>query len=124
MEKLDGKSLDLVEKNIGTLKRLFPEIVTEGKIDYVKLKNILGEEIDENKEKYEFIWHGKTKALKIAQTPSTGTLRPDKESSKNWDTTENIYPELFTKGDFRCFLDSTRKYFEIFPFKWINYFVF
>ena len=35
----------------------------------------------------------KQKVLKLAQTPSTGTLRPDKESSKNWETTENLYIE-------------------------------
>jgi adenine-specific DNA-methyltransferase len=36
---------------------------------------------------------GKANALRLAQTPSTGTLRPCKEESKNWDTTENIYIE-------------------------------
>lgn len=43
MKKLDGKSLDLSKKNINTLKKLFPEVVTEGKIDFDKLKLILGE---------------------------------------------------------------------------------
>lgn len=42
---------------------------------------------------YEFNWEGKELAYKLAQTPSTGTLIPDKESSKNWDTTENLYIE-------------------------------
>lgn len=93
MEKLDGKSLDLVQTNIEALKKLFPEVVTEGKIDFEKLKLILGEEIEKRNERYEFTWHGKTQAMKLAQTPSTGTLRPDKQSSKNWDTTENLYIE-------------------------------
>lgn len=93
MKKLDGKSLDLTKENIQALKQLFPEIVTEGKIDFDKLRVILGDEIETRKEKYEFTWHGKTQALKLTQTPSTGTLRPDKESSKNWDTTENLYIE-------------------------------
>lgn len=93
MEKLDGKSLDLTKENINALKQLFPEVVTEGKIDFDKLKLVLGEEIETNKERYEFTWHGKAQSLKLAQTPSTGTLRPDKESSKNWDTTENLYIE-------------------------------
>jgi len=85
--------MDLVKANIESLKQLFPEVVTEGKIDFEKLKLILGEEIEKRNEKYEFTWHGKTQAMKLAQTPSTGTLRPDKESSKNWDTTENLYIE-------------------------------
>ena len=93
MEKLDGKSMDIVKANIEVLKKLFPEVVTEGKIDFEKLKLILGEEIETRNEKYEFTWHGKTRAMKLAQTPSTGTLRPDKASSKNWDTTENLYIE-------------------------------
>ncbi|MFX0558840.1 site-specific DNA-methyltransferase [Tepidibacillus infernus] len=93
MQRLDGKSLDLTQENINALKQLFPEIVTEGKIDFDKIKLILGEEIETRKGKYEFTWHGKTQAIKLAQTPSTGTLRPDKESSKNWDTTENLYIE-------------------------------
>ncbi|MFC0297479.1 site-specific DNA-methyltransferase [Geobacillus jurassicus] len=93
MEKLDGKSLDLVKTNIEALKQLFPEVVTEGKIDFNKLKLVLGEEIETRNEKYEFTWHGKTQAMKLAQTPSTGTLRPDKASSKNWEKTENLYIE-------------------------------
>lgn len=93
MEKLDGKSMDLVKTNIEALKQLFPEVVTEGKIDFEKLKLMLGEEIEKRNERYEFTWHGKTQAMKLAQTPSTGTLRPDKASSKNWDTTENLYIE-------------------------------
>lgn len=93
MEKLDGKSLDITKENIEALKQLFPEVVTEGKVDFEKLKLVLGEVIEDRSERYEFTWHGKTKSLKLAQTPSTGTLRPDKESSKNWDSTENIYIE-------------------------------
>ncbi|KPH71348.1 MULTISPECIES: site-specific DNA-methyltransferase [Bacillaceae] len=93
MEKIDGKTLDLTKENINTLKKLFPEIVTEGKVDFDKLKLILGEEINDRKEKYEFTWHGKAQSLKLAQKPSTGTLRPDKESSKKWDSTENLYIE-------------------------------
>ncbi|WP_277679725.1 site-specific DNA-methyltransferase [Gracilibacillus dipsosauri] len=93
MEKLDGKTLDLTKENINTLKRLFPEVVIEGKVDFEKLKSVLGEEVDDRKEKYEFTWHGKAQSLKLAQTPSTGTLRPDIESSKNWDSTENLYIE-------------------------------
>lgn len=84
MQKLDGKSMDITQENINTVKQLFPEVVTEGKIDFDKLKLVLGEEIETRAEKYEFTWHGKTRALKLAQTPSTGTLRPDRESSKNW----------------------------------------
>ena len=93
MEKLDSTSLDLTELNIKKLKELFPNIVTEGKVDYGKLKLLLGDEVDNNKEKYQFTWPGKSQAIKMAQTPSSATLRPDVKSSKNWDTTKNLYIE-------------------------------
>ena len=54
---------------------------------------LLGEDINRNKEQYSFVWNGKTEATKLAQKRSTGTLRPCKEESKDWDTTKNIYIE-------------------------------
>ena len=93
MEILNGKSMDLTEDNLNKLKELFPEVFEEGKIDFDKLRLILGDEVEDKEERYEFTWHGKNNAIRIAQTPSTGTLRPDKASSKNWDDTENLYIE-------------------------------
>lgn len=93
MEKLNGQSMNLTENNIDNLKQIFPEVFTEGKIDFDKLRLILGDNIEENDERYQFTWNGKSEAIKNAQTPSMGTLRPDKESSKNWDSTENLYIE-------------------------------
>lgn len=57
------------------------------------LRAMLGDEVDDSKEKYQFTWNGKAKAIKMAQTPSSATLRPCKEKSKDWDTTENLYIE-------------------------------
>lgn len=93
LEKISGESLDIVKQNVLKLKELFPEVFTEGKIDFDRLQDVLGNYIDDKDEKYRFEWHGKTKAIKISQTPSRGTLRPCKEESKNWDTTENLYIE-------------------------------
>ncbi|MBQ5547058.1 MAG: site-specific DNA-methyltransferase, partial [Acetobacter sp.] len=100
MERLrreEGQSLDLVEENIKTLKRLFPDIVREGKtggkIDFDRLREILGEEIDTEEEPYSFTWHGKRAALRLAQTPSMGTLRPCKEESVDWENTQNLMIE-------------------------------
>ena len=91
--KLNGKSKDMVQDNISKLKEIFPEIVTEDKIDFDKLKLILGNSIDENSEKYNFTWPGKNQSIKESQKTSYGTLRPCKEESKNWDSTENLYIE-------------------------------
>ena len=91
--KLNGKSKDIIQDNISKLKEIFPEIVNEDKIDFNKLKLILGNNIDDDSEKYSFTWPGKIQAIKESQKTSSGTLRPCKEESKNWDSTENLYIE-------------------------------
>jgi adenine-specific DNA-methyltransferase len=93
MEKMDGKTMDIVAENVGKLKELFPEAFTEGKVDFEALKEVLGTFVDDRDERYSFIWNGKSKARMIAQTPSTGTLRPCKEESVDWDATQNIFIE-------------------------------
>jgi adenine-specific DNA-methyltransferase len=87
------KSLELVNDNINKLRELFPEIVTEGKIDFKALQEILGDELEEGEEFYRFTWAGKAQARREAHKPSTGTLRPCKEESVNWDATQNLYIE-------------------------------
>ncbi len=94
MNKMPSSSLDLTKENVEKLKELFPEILTDGEqIDFDKLKTILGQEVNGEKERYSFNWHGKKDAILGAQKPSKGTLRPDKDKSKNFDTTENLYIE-------------------------------
>ena len=93
MEKLSMESEDITKENVNKIKELFPQVVTEGKIDFDVLKEILGEQIESRNERYQFTWSGKSDSIRFAQRPSTGTLRPDKESSKNWDSTENLYIE-------------------------------
>ena len=90
---LDGKTPDLAEENIGKLKQLFPEVFNEDKIDFGKLQQVLGEYVEDSNERYNFTWNGKGRALRLSQTPSLGTLRPCKEESKDWDTTQNLYIE-------------------------------
>ena len=91
--KMDGKSLDITKMNIEALKELFPDVVEEGKIDFDKLRIILGEEVDNNDERYNFTWFGKNDAIYKSQIPSTGTLRPYKNESEEWDSTDNLYIE-------------------------------
>ena len=97
MEKLKGISMDLIQENIKKLKEIFPEIFIEGRIDFDLLRQICsgggGQNTEGSKERYSLTWNGKTRARQIAQEVSTGTLRPAKEESKNWDNTENIYIE-------------------------------
>ena len=102
MEKMDGKTMDIVAENVGKLKKMFPEAFTEDgsygttkdtKIDFEVLKELLGEYVNDKDERYSFTWNGKSKARMIAQMPSTGTLRPCKEESVDWDSTQNIFIE-------------------------------
>ena len=93
MDKIDIKSLNIVEDNISKLKQVFPQIFNEDKIDFEKINELLGDYKEDKVERYNFTWPGKVKSIKIAQTPSTATLRPCKEDSKNWDETENLYIE-------------------------------
>src|SRR5690625_5384899 len=79
--------------NVEKLTELFPEVNTDGKIDFDKLKQILGDYVDDSDERYRFVWNGEGEALRLSQTPSMGTLRPSKEDSKDWDNTENLYIE-------------------------------
>ena len=95
LKSMNGKSMDITQQNIQQLKKLFPSVVTEGKVDFEKLRLILGDQIDDKDEKYQFTWNGKKRSEKLTQKPSTGTLRPNKEKSKNWDNTDN----LFIEGD-------------------------
>ena len=100
MEKLDGKTFDIVSDNIKKLEELFPDIVTEGKVDVDKLALLFdktrNEDTDASKdgeERYEFTWKGKKEAIRMAQKQSTGTLRPCREESVNFDETQNLYIE-------------------------------
>jgi adenine-specific DNA-methyltransferase len=93
-EKLDLKSLDLSEEKRQELLCLFPEIRTEGgKIDFDRLKLVLGETVDVGKERYGMHWPGKADCFRTIQTPSMGTLRPCPEESVAFDTTENLIIE-------------------------------
>ena len=92
-EKLDGLSMDLEKVNSEKLKSVFPECFSEGKLDIDKLLSLCGEYIDNDFEKYKFEWKGKSECLRLAQKRSTGTLRPCKEKSVNFDDTQNVYIE-------------------------------
>jgi adenine-specific DNA-methyltransferase len=92
----EAQSEDMIAQNIEILKGLFPEAVSEGNIDITVLKQLMGATLlpeEEKDEKYGLNWFGKRKARQIALTPSTGTLRPCKEDSVDWDTTKNLMIE-------------------------------
>lgn len=101
-EKMKFETKDLIQENIAKIGQLFPEVLTEAKddngilkkaIDFDKLRQILSDKAINNRETYDFTWVGKKQAILEAATPIRKTLRPCKEESVNWDTTQNLYIE-------------------------------
>ena len=90
---VSGQSMDIEQYDKEKLKSVFPQCFNDGKLDIDKLLNLCGEYIDNDFEKYKFEWKGKSECYKIAGKRSTGTLRPCKEDSVNFDTTKNLYIE-------------------------------
>ncbi|MGF2068350.1 site-specific DNA-methyltransferase [Enterococcus gallinarum] len=93
LEEVSSHSLDITEQNIEKLKELFPEVLTEKKIDFDKLRLILGDEVETAPERYNFTWNGKKQVMQLAQQPTVATLKTNKAKSKNWDETQNLYIE-------------------------------
>ncbi|MFS2219443.1 site-specific DNA-methyltransferase [Commensalibacter sp. A3DC] len=88
-------SLSPQQEKLEQLKQLLPEVFTEGRVDWEKLKLSLGEDINIKNERYILNWAGKSNAYKVLQEPTSKTLSPDKNESVDFDKTEN----LFIEGD-------------------------
>ena len=103
MEKLKMQSHDVIGSNTQKIAQLFPNCVTErlgkdGKpelaINFEKLQVELSNEvITEGEERYQFTWPDKRAAVRLANTPTTMTLRPCREESVDFDNTQNLYIE-------------------------------
>ena len=75
------------------LADLLPEVISDGKIDVEKLRQILGEDLTDERERFGLSWPGKMRALRAAQEPTTATLKPVLDKSKNWEHTKNVFIE-------------------------------
>ena len=93
-EKLKLHTPNITDENTAKIAALFPHCVSEGKIDFELLKQELSNSIiDGSQERYQLNWVGKREALLTANAPIAKTLRPCREESVNFDTTENLYIE-------------------------------
>jgi adenine-specific DNA-methyltransferase len=90
---MNGTSLTPEQEKINALRQVLPEVFSEGKIDWEKLKATLGDNINFSNERYVLNWAGKGDAFKVLQTPTTKTLIPAKDESVNFDDTENLFIE-------------------------------
>lgn len=95
VKKISKESMSISDEKISKLKKVIPEVFTEGKIDFEKLQRTLGKEINGRDEKYSFNWAGRKETFKNIQTTTKGTLKPAEKESVNFDKTEN----LFIEGD-------------------------
>lgn len=102
MDKMRMESIDMTAQNIEKIGALFPNCITETKdadgktkkvINFDLLRQMLSSDVIEGDEAYEFTWVGKKAAIVEANKPIRKTLRPCKEESVNWDSTENLYIE-------------------------------
>ena len=103
MDKLKMHSINKVDENIAKIGAMFPNCLTERKnkdgeveyaIDFDMLKQELSSVIVEgNEERYQFTWPDKKKSILLANAPIAKTLRPCREESVDFDTTENLYIE-------------------------------
>jgi adenine-specific DNA-methyltransferase len=92
-QKMDGHSYSPQKELLELLRSKCPEVFTEGKIDAGKLKQTLGEELDTNNERYGLTWAGKAECFHHIQETTTATLKPIRNESVDFDTSENIFIE-------------------------------
>ncbi len=102
MDHLKFETPDMVAGNIDKIGQLFPSAITEMQgedgtlkkgVNFEILRQLLSPDVVDGEERYEFTWVGKKTAMAEAARPTTRTLRPVKEDSRDWDTTENLYIE-------------------------------
>lgn len=102
MDKLSMKTARVSQENIEKIRALFPNAVTEVKkdgkvelaVDFDVLKQELSDTVIEaGQERYQMTWPDKRKAVALANSAISATLRPCKEESVDFDTTENLYIE-------------------------------
>jgi adenine-specific DNA-methyltransferase len=86
---------DISAGQLEKVRSLFPGSVSEGKVDFDKLRESLGEYVEGRPERYSFTWAGKRNSIQVLQMPTRATVIPVKSSSVNFDSSEN----LFIEGD-------------------------
>ena len=89
---MNGYNDDITNDQLAKLRQLFPEVFTEDKIDWARLKATLGEAVDFG-ERYGLSWKGKSDVFAKIQEKTVETLHADRAHSVDWDTTSNMFIE-------------------------------
>jgi adenine-specific DNA-methyltransferase len=95
LEPVETASPNILVEQTEQLKLIFPQVFSEGKVDFKKLRTALGDVVDTQPERYSFTWAGKRNATLLLQAPSYATLAPVEGESVNFEGTQN----LFIEGD-------------------------
>jgi adenine-specific DNA-methyltransferase len=90
---MEGTSLNITDDLIKRLKEIIPAAFTEDKINVEQLRQLIGEAVNTDTERYQLNWAGKNDAYKVLQTPTTATLIPNLSDSINWDNADNVFIE-------------------------------
>lgn len=90
---MEGTSLNITDDIIKRLKEIIPAAFTEDKLNVEQLKQLLGEAVNNDTERYQLNWAGKNEAYKVLQIPTTATLIPKIDESINWDDSKNVLIE-------------------------------
>lgn len=93
INEIPSTTPDLQTELAQRLQELVPEAIADGKVDVVKLKELLSHEAATESERFGLFWPGKRRSQRAAQEPTTATLKPVKSLSKDWDTTKNVFVE-------------------------------
>ena len=83
----------VLAERIEQLRKVMPEAFSEGKVDLDKMREALGDAVDDRPERYSFTWAGKRDAIRMLQQQSRATLRPARSESVNFDATQHVFIE-------------------------------
>ena len=91
--RVTALSPDIIPPRVEKLREFFPEACAEDGLDFDKLRQALGDFVDDAPERYSFSWAGKRDAIRLLQMPTRATLLPVPDQSLDWDTTANLFIE-------------------------------
>ncbi len=90
---MNGQSLNILQETLHRLREIIPTAFTEDKINIEQLRQVLGETVNTESERYQLSWAGKADAYKILQSSTTATLIPEPENSVYWENSKHIFIE-------------------------------
>lgn len=93
IQEISGATPNFKNVLVAQLADSWPEVVADGVVDFEKLRELIGEDVSDDRERYGLFWPGKRRALGIAQEQTTATLISDFENSVEWDKSKNVFIE-------------------------------